>query len=932
MYIMDKRTIVFKQGEENGVVIEREQFEYSIFLNQYQQAIDAFQRLWKSQQALKASNQFLSHSISLDNQISNIIAFCGDRGEGKSSCMSTFANILTDSYVRNNARSVIQEPEDMLGCQDIEWLDMIDPSFFDTKHNLLELLLGRMYAKIASVMSDNTTRYNDCESVSNHRKLMEQFQKVKKDVTMIERATTAYDSLEEISDLAAGVNLKSDIQKLFEYYLKFLHKKCLLLCIDDIDLNISEGYKMAEMLRKYLICPQCIILVAVKVEQLVEVVATAHMNEVKNTKITWDDCQQMAQKYVTKLLPRSNRVAMPVFAEICEYRLKIADLNNNTADLRINDISVKERVVQLIFQKTGYVFYNAQSLSRIVPRNLRELRHLLSTLDNLPDAKDVDGRDNEMGREVFKEYFFETWILNLSSKDQKFAHQLASYDNITTLNAFVVEYFSNRVKEGNIEIKAQANTKVNKEEDSDTYAGDYAPLYLDIINRTNTSTNISFGDVMYVLWFVNTITVNEDIHNLIFFIKTVYSIRLYAYYNEITADKDNTLFPEVDYTQTHISIHKADRMYDRVNRLQRMVNGSYFSYPSGALLAKNQDNYIIDFKKIREELFDRLKGAIKNRTTETDAEFIRLLNMCEYFALTISFASNIDNIEKENFCRTSKTPTFIGVHSHTASRALFDFLNPFYAITNIKYAYHRFDEILSDAPTKYLDSNVEEQNRLYNIALNEENSILSRLKSIGLENYDDGWDIHGCISDAIIRVVDIQWAIFEELLRLYRTHRKGGAVNKMRLAYDDIQSLGITLYPKIIIKNNEIVHTSQAHEIEFKFLGVLNEIHKEYESQIEEYLTSLNKQIEIERFMTPGQFLNQLTQKIQRLRTWPREGKKLRREIVTVSGLIEGSQNLFDLSLRSVFEDRMMYEREDVENKQTNMVAAYVLATRENKD
>ena len=117
---MDKRTIVFKQGEENGVVIEREQLEYSIFLNQYQQAIDAFQRLWKSQQALKASNQFSSHSISLDNQISNIIAFCGDRGEGKSSCMSTFANILTDSYVRNNAKSVIQEPEDMLGCQDIE--------------------------------------------------------------------------------------------------------------------------------------------------------------------------------------------------------------------------------------------------------------------------------------------------------------------------------------------------------------------------------------------------------------------------------------------------------------------------------------------------------------------------------------------------------------------------------------------------------------------------------------------------------------------------------------------------------------------------------------------------------------------------------------------------------------------------------------------
>ena len=46
---MNERTIIFKQGEENGIVIEREKFESSIFLNQYQQAINIFQRLWTKQ-------------------------------------------------------------------------------------------------------------------------------------------------------------------------------------------------------------------------------------------------------------------------------------------------------------------------------------------------------------------------------------------------------------------------------------------------------------------------------------------------------------------------------------------------------------------------------------------------------------------------------------------------------------------------------------------------------------------------------------------------------------------------------------------------------------------------------------------------------------------------------------------------------------------
>ena len=151
---MNERTITFRLGEENGIVIQKESFETSLFLNQYQQAIDIFDRLWKEQQEwAKSSNS--SHY--LDNQFSNVIAFCGDRGEGKTSCMSSFATILTDEHVRGEACSTkgdekkkpITISTDFLRPQEIEWLDTIDPSFFDRKHNLLELLLGRMYENVS---------------------------------------------------------------------------------------------------------------------------------------------------------------------------------------------------------------------------------------------------------------------------------------------------------------------------------------------------------------------------------------------------------------------------------------------------------------------------------------------------------------------------------------------------------------------------------------------------------------------------------------------------------------------------------------------------------------------------------------------------------------------------------------------------------------
>ena len=916
---MNERTITFRLGEENGIVIQKDSFETSLFLNQYQQAIDIFDRLWKEQQEwAKSSN----NSHYLDNQFSNVIAFCGDRGEGKTSCMSSFATILTDEHVRGEACSTkgdekkkpITISTDFLRPQEIEWLDTIDPSFFDTKHNLLELLLGRMYANVSRRSQDRINN-SGSDKLYNRRLLMEQFEKVKTDMDKLDKNDKIYDSLEEISDLAAGVNLKSDLQELFNRYLKYVDKKCLLICIDDLDLNISEGYKMAEMLRKYLICPQCMILVAVKVGQLIEVIATAHRKEIKDAAISWERCLNMAQKYVAKLLPKGNRVIMPIPTDFYEYNLEIIDTKNKPKDEENKKkesenekeprFTVKEKVVQMIFQKTGYVFYNTQHLSPIIPKNLRSLRHLLGMLYSVPDAKDTNGNDNEIGRDTFKNYFFGTWAAQLPDKDYSFAQQLARYDDLTTLNSFVVEYFAKRVKEhAEIEIKDVNNSP------------NYEKLYLDITSKTNTAANISFGDVMYVLWFINGITLNMTIQNLIFLIKTFYSMRLYACYNVISSNEEE-LYPPTPEVEKVVHIHKAETLYEHVNQLQKMLNGSYFAYPQGALLPTRKDSttfrdcVIIPMYKIK-LLISRLK-QLENVDIED-------LKVCEYLALCIRRTTNSKEKNVDlGLNRKEKIPTYLGPLSTTAEFLVFDFLQPFYSLTNIRYAYERFDEILAK----------DGMPSLYDIALQTPGSLLRILYKLdNLSQQEKQTDVkelqfedkHHLISDAVIRVSEVQCAIFDELLRTRNIHKKGD--EDLFRIYEDIQKLQIKLYP---VKQNDSQKYETGH-LYFNFLTTFSLIDKAKLQNI--IFVSKEEQISQEI----DDLMGCITSLFQDFLLWPMKGKDIKENLCESLPFDKEQKRAFKIKLSKVFVNTEEYEREIIISEDiTKIIIKAYLAVKNKK-
>lgn len=131
--------LIYKTGREHGEIVETQDFEESIFAEQYARA-------------LSLVNQFIESNENSDNL--KIVAFCGDRGEGKSSCMRTVLNMLAQN--NNSNKKGIKSYLEKIGFKTItqdsfEVLDVIDPSFFDKCHNVIELVLGRMYTQVVEL-------------------------------------------------------------------------------------------------------------------------------------------------------------------------------------------------------------------------------------------------------------------------------------------------------------------------------------------------------------------------------------------------------------------------------------------------------------------------------------------------------------------------------------------------------------------------------------------------------------------------------------------------------------------------------------------------------------------------------------------------------------------------------------------------------------
>ena len=115
-------TIRLYKGEEHGVVIEKKDYDESMFYAQYNKAYSILKDM------MERNYTIIEEEADTITMTPNIIAFCGDRGEGKTSCMESFVEKIKYD-----------------GSLSLAFMDLIDPAFFDNDHNVVELILGLLY-------------------------------------------------------------------------------------------------------------------------------------------------------------------------------------------------------------------------------------------------------------------------------------------------------------------------------------------------------------------------------------------------------------------------------------------------------------------------------------------------------------------------------------------------------------------------------------------------------------------------------------------------------------------------------------------------------------------------------------------------------------------------------------------------------------------
>lgn len=305
---------------------------------------------------------------------------------------------------------------------------VIDPSAFDNVHNVLDIIIASLYRKFSDKYDVSPERF------ANYRReeLLNEFQKVYKDISLlndpVKMLEEEYDyegSIEKISKMGESLRLRRDLSNLVKLYLDYMMtedsrnqytSKKLLIAIDDLDMCNANAYKMAEQIRKYLIIPDIVIVMALKVEQLQLCVQEENFKNYSNVlknqgKIAGAviDVEDMAERYIAKLIPKSRRIYLPNVRYI--ENAKIVYQKNEEEIIYADKItnSLNASLLDLIYMKTGMRFLlNDEKMNWLQPDNLRDTVNLISLLGDMKvPENDSEYLDNI---EKFTEYFEKEWI------------------------------------------------------------------------------------------------------------------------------------------------------------------------------------------------------------------------------------------------------------------------------------------------------------------------------------------------------------------------------------------------------------------------------------------------------------------------------------------------------------------------------------------
>lgn len=509
-------------GDENRIYIEKDVKHSPLFAEQYEQLIRKMAEYISS--ASKNVDTIEYNSLNENN----IFLINGERGSGKTSMLASMREHLKPK----------KDGECVFGKKFLR-LKMIDPSWFTNNSNILQIIIAELFKEFKKATQEKSIGYEEKNEIT---KL---FVQVKHSLCVLDSPSIASNiedsDIESLTDMSNAMLLEEQIKEIIKSILKAMDKDMLLVCVDDIDLNTSYAYDMLEQVRKYLILPNVIILIAAKNKQLLEVVQQHYLNEFKllleKEMMTPHEVVEISTKYLLKLFPLEHRVDLNNAIDKFHQPIEIWKGENKIASASNGD----ELIYKLIYQKTGLQYLlDSNGTNYIVPTNLRSFRFLVKMLSDMEAEQAVHNID------VYQHYFVSEWMPeHLQIEERKEIEDILMDANLQKVNKKVI---------------SSIDEKLNIYEKPSTIS-----MLTDV---SNVYANVSLGDVMaMIIWGKNNNS-TESFAKYVYAIKHAYTILLEKAYKEMIQE---------EAVEKKINIYENPEASEYLNNYQQLVGGALLS-------------------------------------------------------------------------------------------------------------------------------------------------------------------------------------------------------------------------------------------------------------------------------------------------------------------------------------------------------------------
>ena len=230
-----KKTLTIVSGEEFKIHVNDKIERTDIFYELYEKAAKILADIVDKKEDTDIYGADRWYKTDYEN---NIIAFCGERGEGKSSVMVSFMKAICDRQTSGTIFDAYPVIRNTCFSEPI----IIDPSLFDDVHNVLDIILATLYKKFRKQYEE---KYQEISKMQREE-LLNQFQKVYRCISLINNQSQILDdefdyegSISKLSKLGESTTLRDEFKDLVEKYLKFMlgsqgANSKLLIAIDEI--------------------------------------------------------------------------------------------------------------------------------------------------------------------------------------------------------------------------------------------------------------------------------------------------------------------------------------------------------------------------------------------------------------------------------------------------------------------------------------------------------------------------------------------------------------------------------------------------------------------------------------------------------------------------------------------------------------------------